>query len=63
MEVTGNMLKQAEVSGLKLWNLPWPLNITPRQGHINTFDSGDPPYSVEMSTVYQPVEMTSFFST
>lgn len=62
MEVVGNMPKQAEVSVLKFWNLTWPLNTTPRQGHINTFDSGDPPYSVEISTAYQSVGMPSFFS-
>lgn len=53
MEVVGYTPEQAEVSVLKLQNLTWPLNTLPRQGHINTFDSGVPAYSVEMSTGYQ----------
>lgn len=61
MEVVGYMPKQAEVSVLKLWNLTWPLNTLPRQGHINTFNSWDPAYSVEMSTGYQSAGMPSFF--
>lgn len=61
MEVLGNMPKQAEVSVLKLWNLTWPLNTIPHQGHINTFDSGDPPYSVEISMAYPWVGMPSSF--
>lgn len=43
MEIVGNMPKQSEISLLRLWNLTWPLNTTPRQGCINTFGSGDPP--------------------
>lgn len=61
MEVVGYTPKQAEFLMLKLSNLTWPLNTTPHQGHVNTFDSWDSAYSVEMSMVYQSAGMPSFF--
>lgn len=61
MEVVGYTPKQAEFSMLKLSNLTWPLNTTQHQGHINTFDSWDPAYFVEMSMVYQSAGMPSLF--